>query len=69
MHPYLEYLYVKALREERERQADQARLVALAHRLRSQQLPAKKRRAFIRIWPGRRTAAARRSRGSDLTVE
>jgi hypothetical protein len=53
MHPYLEYLYIKALGEERERQADQTRLVALAH-LRAQQSPAKRPRAPIKIRLGHR---------------
>ena len=36
MRPYLEYLYVTMVREERERQAEHQRLVALAYRLRRQ---------------------------------
>ncbi len=49
MHPYIADLYIKVVREERERQAEHARLVAVANRLRRQRLRVKKPHASIRI--------------------
>ena len=48
-HPYLVELHVKALLDERERRADQKRLVALYTRSRYQHLPTKKPRWPIRV--------------------
>lgn len=48
MHPYTADLYIKMIREERERQAEHKRLVALANRLRRQRLRVKEP-ASIRV--------------------
>ena len=57
MHPYLNYVYVTMVREERERQAEHQRLVALARRLRRQHWRIKTPHASIGVLRQRRTPA------------
>jgi hypothetical protein len=57
MHPYLNYVYVTMVREERERQAEHQRLVALARRLRRQHRRIKTPHASIGVLRRRRTPA------------
>ncbi|MCA1705347.1 MAG: hypothetical protein LC808_19650, partial [Actinobacteria bacterium] len=58
-HPYLLEVHVKALLEERERRAEQERLVALFTRSHHQHLSAKRPRWLIRV------LHLRKSRGHD----
>src|SRR5581483_1856100 len=57
MHPYLNYVYVTMVREERERQAEHQRLVTLARRLRRQHRRIKTPHASIGVLRRRRTPA------------